>query len=186
MNKIEIVLISIIVIPLFTGCNLSSDKVFTYEERLRDSLRTDSIRQVKCDSLLNYISETNSGSVNLPDKLPTTLDECIVQLDTCTNDTLKAWMRCVTEPEYTAQLHFGFGMYLRNNWGLWGGSELSKFFNTNQIFHPDDMSGIILSCFHEFVNTGKYSITDKVAYYKAYWKQMEAQEDSTIRNNSEQ
>jgi hypothetical protein len=176
----------LLVLPLLIfECNLKTRSVQTTENLVQDSLRIDSFRQIKCDSLLNYITETNSGKVNLPDSIPTNLDECIVQLDTCTNDTIKSWIRCVTEIEYVSTLHHGFGMHLRNKWRLWANSDLAKFFNENGIFHPDDMSGIILQCFHEFVNTGKYSMTDKIDYYKEYWNKLKEKEDSLKLINSQ-
>src|SRR5688500_14170629 len=42
------------------------------------------------------------------------------------------------------EYHMGLGMWMRNNWSLWAGSRLGKYFNRIGIFHPDDMSGIIL------------------------------------------
>jgi hypothetical protein len=181
----ELILV-LLVMPLFIfGCDLESKDTQNNEKLVQDSIRIDSLRQIRCDSLLNYITQTNSGKVNLPDSIPTNIDECIAQLDTCTNDTIKSWIKCVTEREYVSTLHHGFGMYLRNNWGLWANSQLSQFFNENGIFHPDDMSGIILQCFHEFVNTGKYSMTEKVEYYKEYWNKLKEKEDSLKQVNSQ-
>jgi hypothetical protein len=45
--------------------------------------------------------------------------------------------------------HHGFGTSLRNCWGLWGGkSPLAKWFQARDIWHPDDMSGIVLESLH--------------------------------------
>ncbi len=177
------------VLILFIGysCNLKSDINKNKEKVLQDSLRLDSLRKEGCDSLLNYISETNSGKVNLPDSLPKNINDCIKQLDTCTNDNIKEWIKCVTEREYVSTLHHGFGMYLRNNWGLWAESDLAKYFYSIGIYHPDDMSSIILECFYQYVNTGKYSIDDKVDYLKKYykdnWEKQKEREDSLNRIN---
>ena len=43
--------------------------------------------------------------------------------------------------------HHGLGMGLRNQWGLWGGSRLSRYFHEMGIDQPDDMTGIILTTF---------------------------------------
>jgi hypothetical protein len=40
--------------------------------------------------------------------------------------------------------HFDLGMGLRNEWGLWRGSRLSRRLNLMGIWHPDNMSGVIL------------------------------------------
>ena len=43
--------------------------------------------------------------------------------------------------------HHNLGRWLRNNWGLWKGDRLSKYFNNIGVHHPDDISGIILDTF---------------------------------------
>lgn len=58
----------------------------------------------------------------------------------------------ISEEEFTVNTHFGFGMWIRNNWNLWGGSRLSIYFNQKGIHHPDDMSGIILVSYHRHLN----------------------------------
>ena len=51
----------------------------------------------------------------------------------------------------TGRYHFGLGMWMRNEWGLWGGSRLAKYFRKNSertgVRHPDDISGLILIAF---------------------------------------
>ena len=55
-------------------------------------------------------------------------------------------------PDEMSKYHFGFGMYLRNNWGLWGGSRLQKYFFDRGISHPDNMSGIILKHYYDWTH----------------------------------
>jgi hypothetical protein len=43
--------------------------------------------------------------------------------------------------------HFGIGMWMRNNWGLWAGSRLAKYLDSLGIHHPDGMSSFILETF---------------------------------------
>lgn len=163
------------------SCNIKSNKTLSKEQIIQDSLRIDSLRQNQCSLILKFISETNSGKINLPNIHPIDIAESIIQLDTCTNDTIKEWVKCTTQDEYVSTLHHGFGMHLRNTWGLWAESELAKKFNSLGIYHPDDMSSIILRCFHQYVNTGNYSINDKVEYYKAYWEKLKEKSDSTLQ-----
>ena len=47
----------------------------------------------------------------------------------------------------TVRYHLGIGMGIRNEWGLWGGSELARWFNAKGVSHPDAMSGIILTSY---------------------------------------
>ena len=58
--------------------------------------------------------------------------------------------------------HLDLGMWMRNNWGLWGGSRLHKYFRAKGISHPEDMSSVILFYYHDW-------LTDK----KASWKEWE-------------
>ncbi len=48
--------------------------------------------------------------------------------------------------------HFGIGLWMRNNWGLWVGSRLSEYFHSRNINHPDSISSRILSFYHEWLN----------------------------------
>lgn len=59
---------------------------------------------------------------------------------------------------------------MRNNWGLWSGSRLAKYFNEMGIFHPDDMSGIILTSFHRHLNGKDLQLDQQIKYYQEYWE----------------
>ena len=81
-------------------------------------------------------------------------------------------MRVGTEDDMT-QYHMGLGMWMRNNWGLWGGSRLAAWFNAQGINHPDDMSGIILDSFWRYLNGKPIKLDEQVKYYQGYWKKQE-------------
>jgi hypothetical protein len=66
--------------------------------------------------------------------------------------------------------HMGLGRWLRNNWALWGGGRLAKHFNSLGIYHPDDMSGIILDAFWCHLNGKPLRLEERIAYYKEYWR----------------
>ncbi|MBI5819971.1 MAG: hypothetical protein HZA88_13385 [Verrucomicrobia bacterium] len=68
--------------------------------------------------------------------------------------------------------HFGLGMGMRNEWALWAGSRLSRYFNELGIHHPDDMSGIILTTFWRRLHNQPLRLDEQVAYYKAYWERV--------------
>jgi len=61
-------------------------------------------------------------------------------------------------------------MWLRNNWQLWGGSRLSKYFNNLGIFHPDDMSGIILDSYHRYLTDKEIKLEEQINFYQEYWR----------------
>jgi hypothetical protein len=83
--------------------------------------------------------------------IPQNLGDCFVQLDTMLKYKDRAEMKAKPADEM-AIYHHGFGTFLRNNWGLWGGSRLQLYFFERGVYHPDDMSGIILSHYHDWLN----------------------------------
>jgi hypothetical protein len=74
--------------------------------------------------------------------------------------------------------HMSLGMDLRNDWGLWKGSRLSRRFNLMGIWHPDDMSAIILFTFWCKLHDQPYRLQDRVAHYHAYWKSQKKMNDT--------
>ena len=65
--------------------------------------------------------------------------------------------------------HFSGGMAMRNNWGLWKGSELAKYFNSLGIYHADDMSGIIMESLVRTVRGLPIDIEGQVKHYREFW-----------------
>lgn len=101
---------------------------------------------------------------------PKTLDEAVLQLEKIHHDTTKNKIRAMTEDQFIGNSHMGLGMWIRNNWGLWGGGELSTYFKSIGIFHPDDMSGIILTSYYRQLNGQDQELEKQVKYYQDYWK----------------
>ncbi|MBK6348182.1 MAG: hypothetical protein IPF68_20015 [Bacteroidales bacterium] len=84
--------------------------------------------------------------------IPKNLTECLIQLDSTLSDSIKQNILTYPETEFVGLSQLNLGMYLRNKWGLWWGSELSVYFNNLGINHPDDMSGIILTSYCRHLN----------------------------------
>jgi len=80
--------------------------------------------------------------------IPTTLDECFPALDALLGGT---WVEVHLKQsqdihDAAISLHHSLGTYLRNEWGLWRGSDLAKHLTAaHGIQHPDDMSHFILT-----------------------------------------
>jgi len=102
--------------------------------------------------------------------IPKDLNDCFTQIDGFWNDSIKTQIRSWTEDEFCANAHFGFGMWMRNNWGLWGGSRLQAYFNDKGIYHPDDMSGIILTSYYRYLTADKIELKKQIKFYKTYWE----------------
>ncbi len=88
-------------------------------------------------------------------KIPTTLDEAVEILI-----------------EYDSKdPGFGFnGMGLRNGWGLWQGSKLAQWFFKRQIYHADDMSGIIMDTYKRTKAGDDIKLTEQISKYHNHWK----------------
>jgi hypothetical protein len=76
----------------------------------------------------------------------------------CAPRTYEAALDCLSShlpPADQAQLrrdgaldaHFGLGMWMRNNWGLWQEGPLHRAMAARGLTHPDDMSSAILDGF---------------------------------------
>ena len=65
----------------------------------------------------------------------------------------------------------GLGMWIRNNWGLWKRKKLADYFNTIGVYHPDDMSGIILTSYYRELNGENWKVDNQVENYKLFWKE---------------
>ena len=85
--------------------------------------------------------------------IPTDLNSCFMELDRLLNDTTKQKIRNIEDSfELVGEYHMGLGRWIRNNWNLWGGSRLQVYFHDRQIFHPDEMSSIILESYAKYLN----------------------------------
>jgi len=101
---------------------------------------------------------------------PVNLEEAVNQMKIIHHDTTKQKILKMSEDEFLAGAHFGLGMWIRNNWGFWKGEELSKYFNSIGIYHPDDMSGIILTSYYRELHGQEWKVDEQVKYYQDYWK----------------
>lgn len=102
--------------------------------------------------------------------IPKDLEDCFVQIDKMLNDSLKTEFKKISEDDFTEKTHFGLGIWMRNNWSLWEGYRLSKYFNDREIYHPDDMSGIILTSYHRKLTNKNIDLENQINYHKTYWK----------------
>jgi len=102
---------------------------------------------------------------------PANLEEAVTQLKKILPDTTQQKVLSMTEEEFLGGSHFGLGMWIRNNWGLWRGGELAKEFNAKGIFHPDNMSGIILKCYYRQLHNQDWKLDEQIAFYQNYWKE---------------
>ncbi len=101
-------------------------------------------------------------------KIPNNLEECFESLDVILGDKVEEFKQW-GEEEAISKCHHGFGTGLRNEWGLWNGSELKSYFKDMGLWHADDMSSVILVSYHRHLNKKSLDLDSQVQYYKDFW-----------------
>ena len=84
--------------------------------------------------------------------IPKNLEECFLELDKLLKPKDIEAIKNLKDRSETIQYHHGFGTWLRNNWGLWGGSRLQQYLISKGLRHPDDMSATILEFYYDWLN----------------------------------
>ena len=101
---------------------------------------------------------------------PIDLADAVMHLEKIVDDSTKTWIMGLEEDDYLGSVHFSMGLWIRNNWDLWKGGKLADHFHSLDITHPDDMSGIILTCFYRELKALPWLVKEQVAYYQKYWQ----------------
>ena len=65
--------------------------------------------------------------------------------------------------------HFGLGMWMRNNWGLWGGGPLAEDMRRRGFTHADDMSSTIIGGYAARLKGEPFDVEGEAERYRAYW-----------------
>lgn len=103
--------------------------------------------------------------------LPRNLEEAVLYFQQQWTKTQLDKFKNSPEDKVVSELHFGTGMWIRNNW-VHGDKDtaLTTYFNSLGISHPDDISVIILTSLHRTLNQRDIQLNKQVEKYKAYWK----------------
>ncbi|NUY82705.1 hypothetical protein HUK80_17515 [Flavobacterium sp. MAH-1] len=101
--------------------------------------------------------------------IPKNLEDSFKSLDRIYSDSIKVEITKLSEDEYiSGNYRFGIGLWMRNNWQLWGGSRLSKFFRDNGINHPESMSVVLLESYHRYLNHQDLKFQEQKETYLKY------------------
>jgi hypothetical protein len=92
--------------------------------------------------------------------IPKDLADCFIELDKLLSEVDKKEMRELKSRDDMIKYHMGLGMWMRNNWGLWGGSRLQKYFGDRKVHHPDSMSSVVLYHYFDWLNGSKETWKD--------------------------
>jgi len=96
-------------------------------------------------------------------------------LDRLLTEVDRKEMRSLPKRDDMIRYHLGLGMWMRNNWGLWGGSRLYKYFRDKGLSDPEDMSSIVLFYYYDWL-TGR----------KDSWKEWEANPKRPFAESTDQ
>ncbi len=165
----------ILLIILFVSCNINEN---TKQKHLEKELN--SLNLIQCDSLIKQLNKNKADTIGKINWQPTNFNECLLQLDTLLNDGLKKWIKCLPDKEFSYSVHDSFGRYLRNSWGLWGDTELTNNLFKMGILHPDDMTGIILTCYQRKLKGENINLEKELKYYQDFWIEQGINIDSIL------
>lgn len=84
--------------------------------------------------------------------IPKNIEECFTQLNALLKPIDIETIKKLSNREETIRYHHDLGMWLRNNWGMWGGSRLQTYMEMRGIYHPDSMSSTILEFYYDWLN----------------------------------
>lgn len=132
---------------------IDESKIFEPFKKIEDKWRA--------EDKVRYSTDTLRGVY-----IPKDLEDCFKQIDSFWNDTVKNEVRTMTSSEFGGNTHFGIGLWMRNNWQLWGGSRLSKYMNDLGIYHPDNMSGTILSLYYKYLTEEEFDLAKEIEKIK--------------------
>jgi len=113
--------------------------------------------------------------------IPKDLDDCFGELKKIMTKEELEKFKNEKEDAAIGKVHFGLGMWIRNNWGLWSGSRLAKYFNDLGIYHPDDMSSIIFTSFHRNLNDTEIGLKEQIRHYQGYWYEKATEEFGKLK-----
>lgn len=130
------------------------------------------------DSTLLVINPTIDENSPTGCYIPIDLEDCFIEMDKMLSEEFIEIIKTGDEKDLY-EYHMSLGLWIRNNWGLWGESHLKDFFTSYEIYHPDDMSSIIITSYYRNLNDLPIDLSEQIEYYKEYWKNID---DEKIEN----
>lgn len=113
-----------------------------------------------------YTADTLQGNY-----IPKDLNDCFIQIDKLWNDSTKNAVKKMSEEDFWMSRYSNFGMYMRNNWRIWGGSRLSKYFNDYGVYNAERISVVILISYHRYLLGKPIRFEDEVMKEHKYWRE---------------
>ncbi|SRR5258705_3377443 len=130
-------------------------------------------RILKFITFIFIITLTSCKSQPVKITLPKNLNEAVLYFQqTWTKQRLDSF-KMKDERAAIADVHFGAGMWLRNNW-VRGDRDttFTNYFHSLGIFAPDDISSIVFTSLHRTLNKRAIDLDKQIEPYKKYWKEI--------------
>lgn len=127
------------------------------------SLFSARLKREKIDLNLSY-------QINIEDTvdnvyIPKDFSDAFRTLDGMLSKEQRDSIRAMSNGQFLNGAHYGLGMWIRNNWGLWGDSRfkgyLIRILNIRkELAHADILSDYVLSGYYEYLTDKKFSIKE--------------------------
>ncbi len=101
--------------------------------------------------------------------VPNNLDEAFELLTKLCDAKTLARIRASEDGTEMYGFQRSLGMGIRNSWGLWSRSPLAKQFESMGVFHPEDMSAIILRSFWRKLHDRPIELEGQAVAARRYW-----------------
>ena len=106
-------------------------------------------------------------------KYESNLNGALNYLDVLLYDREKEQFQLWSEEKFVNTLHESLGRFIRRDLKLWDiDSKLSKWFNMYLIYHPDDMSSIIMTTYYRRVHNLPEDFRGQCLKHIEYWAKM--------------
>jgi len=111
--------------------------------------------------------------------IPNTLDDAIIEVLLGLSSENIADIK--TNKLDSVSMHHVLGRWLRNNWGLWSGSNLRTHFFDMGVHHADDMTDIILSNVVCKIKGEPFNLQVKLDRLRLFWGDQDIDVDAEIK-----
>jgi hypothetical protein len=139
--------------------------------------------QIPCEELMDHpeFAAADTLPVQVPVQ-PETLAQALTALDNLLNPYQKRFIACLPEGTVRETLHYSFGTWIRNVWGLWDATPLRFHFLERGVLHPDDMSSIILTSYYRKLTGKPLNVQQQIDYFYNYWLAQGVNIDSLLQS----
>ena len=100
--------------------------------------------------------------------VPATFDLALEALDHQLTTVQKSGVRCAGA-NVAIVSHFGLGLWIRNEWGLYESPPLAKDMAARGFITPDDMSAAIVDSYARKLRGEAFNLEQRAASVRAFW-----------------